>query len=112
MKVIVIEKENHCIVNISGSMTTGEIKPVKEKLDDIVNNSSKHVFLDFQNVTFICSSALSMIFMIMGEMKQQSREFMICNLNSNIYKLFVVTGVDKHLSITDSIESAEELISR
>lgn len=112
MKVMVIEKENYCIINVSGSMTTGELKPVKEKLEDVVQNSNKHVFLDFENVTFICSSALSMIFMFMGKIKQQNREFMICNLNSSIYKLFVVTGVDKHLSIADSIECAEELISR
>lgn len=111
MEMNIFEKEQYILVKISGSLSNEQLNGVKEELQLKIDNDKKHIVLDLEGVTFICSSALSMLFHFMNESKKQSKKFLICNLREDIQKLFVITGVDRHLSLCSDIDEAESMIA-
>ncbi len=63
-----------------------------------------------RDVSFLCSAALGLLFSCMNEANDNRTKFVVSGLRDDIRELFVITGVDRHLTIYDSIEEAENNI--
>lgn len=111
MEINKVDNEKYVLFNIKGSLSNEQLNGVKASIQEVIDNDKRHIFLDLKDVTFICSSALSMLFHFMNEAKKDNRQFLVCSLREDIQKLFIITGVDRHLVLCSDVEEAESMIS-
>ncbi|MBN1500328.1 MAG: STAS domain-containing protein [Spirochaetes bacterium] len=101
----------YLIIHVDGSLTNDDLQFFKNEMEIIFENNDVDFIFDFEKVSFICSSALSLLFLFMNKIKAKNHKFIICSLRDEIRRLFVITGVDRHLELYASIEeSAASLI--
>ncbi len=106
MNIITDIQPDYVLVSVVGSLSNEELTIFKSAVDKLLSENDTNYILDLEHIAFICSSALSVIFMVMNEVKRKNHKFIICSLRDDIQKLFVITGVDKHIPLFNSVKEA------
>lgn len=75
-------------------------------LDDRLNQGSSHVVLDFATVHFINSSNLARLLKLRKKVQSGSCKLMLCNVSTQVWGAFLVTGLDKLFEFTDNVPTA------
>ena len=109
MKISTTSINGYSLIRVEGSLTIEYIKTVEQQVDKCLKNK-KDVILDFCELSFICSAALSFLLAYNKKAGENSRKIVIVNCSEDIKKLFALTELDKHLSIFSSVEEARRYL--
>jgi len=77
---------------------TGLMEALEKKASDVV--------LNFATVGFINSSDLARLLRLRKMMVMQRRRLILCDLNTQVWGVFLVTGLDKIFQFTNDIATA------
>jgi len=105
MKISTTTINGYSLVKIEGSLTIEYIKDIEQQVDQCLDKG-RDVILDFSELSFICSAALSFLLASNQKANEKSLRLAIVNCNEDIGKLFTLTQLHTHLSIFSSIEEA------
>lgn len=105
MKISTTKINGYSLVKIEGSLTIEYIKNIEQQVDQCLDEG-RDVILDFCELSFICSAALSFLLASNQKANAKSLRLSIVNCNNDIRNLFNLTELDKHLSIFSSVEEA------
>ena len=81
---------------------TDELTTVTETLE----NKPQHVVLNFAAVGFINSSNVAKLLRLRKTMMSQQRRLVLCEVNTQVWGVFLVTGLDKIFEFTNDIATA------
>ena len=103
MKITYIKKDKRLIFEIEEDIDECCVQKIRRRIDnEIQRYMPKEVIFDFSNVSFMDSAGIGLIIgryklinMIGGELK-------IANVNTQIQKIFEMSGVVKIIPIIDS----------
>jgi len=87
--------EKGAAVFVSGEIDIYTSQQFKEKLYNIVDNSSDDLTIDCSGLNYMDSMGLGIFVGALKKMKTADRNIHIINMKDNIKKLFVITGLDK-----------------
>jgi anti-anti-sigma factor len=109
----IVEKENYRIIRMKGSfdiMNDVEVEGFIKKFRSQRNFQFKHLILDFQEATFLDTSAVALIVKTMSDYKKSHHKLGIINLDeeSRNKKMLELYKVDKLLIIYPSEAAAIE----
>lgn len=79
-----------------------ELNTVIETYQD----NPSHIVLNFAAVGFINSSNISKLLRLRKMVAAQHRKLMFCAVNTQVWGVFLVTGLDKIFEVTDDISTA------
>jgi anti-sigma B factor antagonist len=82
-------------VFVSGEIDIYNAQQFKEKIYQIVENSTGDVSIDCSGLNYMDSTGLGVFVGALKKAKQDERDIHIFNIRDNIKKLFVITGLDK-----------------
>jgi anti-sigma B factor antagonist len=80
-----------------------EIKKLKDALVSIIDedeNKNKELILNFANVELMSSAFLGLLINIHKRVSERNGHLQLLNVNSNIYKVFEITRLDKVFDIS------------
>ena len=81
---------------------TDELTNVMEALE----RKPQHVVLNFAAVGFINSSNVAKLLRLRKVVGAQERRLVLCEVNTQVWGVFLVTGLDKIFSFTNDISTA------
>lgn len=81
---------------------TDELTGLMETLE----KSPRHVVLNFGAVGFINSSDVAKLLRVRKAMINSGRKLMLCEVNTQVWGIFLVTGLDKIFDFTNDIATA------
>jgi anti-sigma B factor antagonist len=87
--------EKDAEIYVSGEIDIYNAQQFKEKIYQIVENSTGDVSIDCSGLNYIDSTGLGVFVGALKKAKQHDRNIHIFNIRDNIKKLFVITGLDK-----------------
>jgi len=106
-EIKIIEKQNLLIIYFFGEIDTLVTQDYREKLSSLIEKKVyKNIVMDFQNVSFIDSSGIGMVFGRYSQIKRHGGNLYLTNLSKESYQLFAMTGIFK---IVEYIEDQETL---
>jgi len=96
----------------SSEITVVELADSPQFADDMsslleqLSGSAADVVLNFAGVSFVNSSDISSLLQLRKKMISLQRRLMICDVSSQVFGIFKVTGLDKMFEFTDDIATA------
>jgi anti-anti-sigma factor len=81
---------------------TDELNAVTDALDA----EPKHIVLNFAAVGFINSSNVAKLLRLRKTIYQKQRKLILCEVNTQVWGVFLVTGLDKIFEFTNDISTA------
>src|SRR6056297_3444788 len=96
LKITELEKNDKiCKMSIDGEMDINTYKKVKDKLNEIIDEESIDIELDFENLSYIDSTGIGVLIGILKKLNKKEQSLVIKNARDNIKRLFNITGLDK-----------------
>lgn len=105
MKIERREKEKATILSLTGDL-------VYEGIDELENqfklscDDAHHVILDFARTRYISAKALGIMAFYVKHFRDRQKGLKLINVNENIKKLLVITGLLKLIEIFDDEDAA------
>ena len=72
----------------------------------ILASPNPKIMLNFENVEHLSSAALGTLITINNNVKKQGGQLRLCNIDSQIYEVFVITKLNKLFVIHDDVAAA------
>ena len=106
-----VTKENVLIVRLSGELDHHEAERLRSEWKDMIyKNSTKHVILNLEAVTFMDSSGLGVILGRYKEVLQLGGEMVVCSISPPIKRLFEMSGLFKIVRLEENEAFALETL--
>lgn len=103
---------NFAILAIDGNIVLEETAKLKESVEVFVENANlTGIIMNCENVNFIDSSGLGLIVSIYKTLLKRERKFALTALNDRTKEIFILTKLDKILTLSDSDEEALSILS-
>lgn len=68
--------------------------------------ATEAVILDFRSVTYVNSSNIAKLLKLRKKLLTERRRLVLCEINTNVWGLFLVTGLDKVFEFADNVAVA------
>lgn len=105
-------EQDFVIISVEGNIVLEETIALKEKVEEFIeDNNIKGIILNGKAVKFIDSSGLGLIVSIYKTLTKRDKKFGLSNLNTRTMEIFILTKLDKILTITDTDQEAIEALS-
>jgi len=72
-------------------------------LDQVESNSEVDVVLNLASVNYLNSSNIAKLLKLRKHLLSGDRRLMLCGINTNVWGLFLVTGLDKVFEFADNV---------
>lgn len=76
---------------------------VASLLDQLEGKADFDVVLNFRGVTYLNSSNIAKLLKLRRKVQSQKRRIVLSEIDTNVWGLFLVTGLDKVFDFTDSV---------
>lgn len=100
------QKEGVLVVRVKGRVDTATASSVEKRLVESINKGNKQLILDFANVSYLSSTGLRAILVVVKKIKSLSGRLIICNLIPNVRDVFIMTGFDQLIQCENSESEA------
>ncbi|HZJ56898.1 MAG TPA: STAS domain-containing protein [Clostridia bacterium] len=86
-------------ISLDGEIDIYNAPEFKEKLHQLIQQNPGDFILDCDSLNYIDSTGLGVLISALRRVKEYNGEIKIRNLKPYIYKIFVITGLDKIFTI-------------
>ena len=95
--------ENVTVVDLGDDpLFSDEISTVMDGLEE----TPRHVVLNFAAVSFINSSNVARLLRMRKAVQAAKRRLVLCGVNTQVWGVFLVTGLDKIFEFTNDVSTA------
>jgi anti-sigma B factor antagonist len=106
MEVIEKERDGICILTLSGRLDASNSSEFREKILQIIEDGTRKVILDCENLDYISSAGLRVVLEAIKEIKRHEGKIMLCALQDYIKEVFEIAQFDAFLPIGATLEEA------
>ena len=99
------------IVQPSGILDGTKATSFREEINQLVEDKTNKILIDFSNATFMDSSGLGALVLSLKKVREAGGELFICSINDQIKMLFELTSMDRVFKIFDTREAFEQTVS-
>lgn len=106
MKYDVTQKHSVVVIAPEGELDVSNVPELQQAFHQIVNDGSKKVVFDLNNVTYMDSSALGVLVSGLKELRKINGTLKIANLSGNVERIFKLTRLIKFFETYASTDQA------
>ena len=106
MKMDVRDSNDVKILDFEGNLDTNTSPDAEAKLNDLIENGSQKLLINFGNLNFISSAGLRVLLATAKKLKGTGGNLQICNLNPTVQEVFDISGFGSILKVTSTEEEA------
>lgn len=90
-----------------GELDESTINEVRNKLIDYINRYDiKNLVLNMKDLTFMDSTGIGLILGRYEQLKKNNGNIILCNLNENVKRIIMLSGLTKICTLRENEESA------
>ena len=107
-----VEEVDHqtVIINLVGDLTGFANRPIQEALNQVHKDGYKNVILNFREGYNISSPGISILIKIIVEAHENDQTLLLAVSNQHHQKLLCMMGLNKHVAIVDSLDTAKQTL--
>ncbi|MBF0287517.1 MAG: anti-sigma factor antagonist [SAR324 cluster bacterium] len=107
------QEQNICIISLKGEMVWQEVQTLNAHVTKLLEQEGVGGFLvNLEKVTYLSSSALGVLMMIMDQCMKRQIPFGICSLNEELLELLKSTHLNEAMTIFETEEAAIATLSQ
>ncbi|MGB3404259.1 MAG: STAS domain-containing protein [Microcoleaceae cyanobacterium] len=95
------------VVKPNGILDGTKATQFRQEISEIVQDGTKTVLIDFEDITFMDSSGLGALVLALKTVRAADSKLVVCSINEQIRILFELTSMDKVFDIYPSREAFE-----
>lgn len=100
-------KNDSKIVSFVGDLDTTNVNAIVDELLKLVNESGvKNIVGDFEELRYVNSTGIGVLLHFNKIVKDKGGDFILANLNDNVYEIMNIIGATAVLEIYDSLDDA------
>lgn len=104
-------RKNTLFIRLKGEMDQATCGELRVKLQEvIVKYEVNNIVFNFKELDFLDSSGIGVIIGRYNQLKAKGGKVIICNLNPNIEKIIMLSGLTKICSLKDNEEVATQYL--
>lgn len=96
------------VIRPSGLLDGQNANQLRQDITNILSNDITTIILDFEQVTFINSSAIGALVALLKNIRSNNKELIICSLNEQIKMIFELTRMEQVFKIVSDLKTVEE----
>ena len=96
------------IVTVNGRLDANTAPVADKIIKKILKGDCLRMLFDFRMLDYLSSSGLKVILGTAKELKRKEGQIVLCSLSNFVKEIFVVSGLNSLIPITESIESGIE----
>ncbi|HEY9764703.1 MAG TPA: STAS domain-containing protein [Trichocoleus sp.] len=98
------------VIEPSGILDGNQTEPLRRAVEEALTEGMKIVLLDLKNTTFIDSSGLGGLVMVLKKVRSQNCKMYFCSINDQIRMLFDLTGMDRVFDVLEDQADFESTV--
>lgn len=99
-------RDGVCIISVEGAIDVRKVGKFKSLVSQAVRRKPLKIVLDFSKLTFIDSSGIGVVTMLIGKLGLKYNQIAVVDSPSNICHILALTGLSGYLMICSSLEEA------
>jgi stage II sporulation protein AA (anti-sigma F factor antagonist) len=100
-------KKGTLIAYLDGDIDHHSSRDIKEKIDyELLKPITRNLVMDFENVSFMDSSGIGIIFGRYNNVKNFGGKMGIASLSDNLLRIIKLSGADRYVGIYDKTHNA------
>jgi anti-sigma B factor antagonist len=100
------------VLEPAGILDSTQAEAFRKAVDEALEEKYEIILIDLKNVTFIDSSGLGSLVMVLKKVRAADRKLYICSVNDQVRMLFDLTGMDRVFEVfADRAEFEAKLLS-
>jgi anti-sigma B factor antagonist len=102
------------IVEPIGILDSSKAEEFRQSVDVLLQEGAQVILVDLKNITFIDSSGLGTLVVLLKKIRGLNRRLYICSINDQVRMLFELTSMDRVFDIykdRQAFESAQAKVS-
>lgn len=107
LEVSMYIKQDTVFTRFKGELDEMSVTDIRTKLNEILNKYDvKNIVFNLHDLNFMDSSGIGMIIGRYNQVKDKKGKIILCDLNSNIERIIVMSGLLKICTLRDTESSA------
>lgn len=102
-----IEKEGFYIIQVKGDVDAASSIQLDSAIEEALNQGKNKIFIDCTHLNYISSAGLGVFVSYIDVFKEKDVYFALYNMNERVKNIFEILGLNKVLSIADSLDEAK-----
>ncbi|MFC1857678.1 STAS domain-containing protein [Thermodesulfobacteriota bacterium] len=108
---VIEEKENEIsIFKLQGRLDSNTAPGFEKQVFDAIEDGSKQIVLDFENLDYISSAGLRVILKTSKNLKVSDGRIVICSMQDYVREVFEIAGFDALLPIVATRDDALKML--
>jgi|GEM_PF-3122106 len=111
MDHLIEKNDNFTLIRFSGSLASDLEEQVRSILIALFEESKQGIVIDLKQTDFVSSNVLGLFFSLSRVAEGSQKKIAFCNVNEELKKIFIMTGVVKHLHLCQDESGAVDFIT-
>lgn len=95
------------VIEPTGILDSTKAEAFRQLVEDLLQNGADIILVDLKNITFIDSSGLGTLVVLLKKIRGLNRSFCICSMNDQVKMLFELTSMDRVFEIYEDRQAFE-----
>jgi len=95
------------IIEPVGILDSTKAEEFRQSVEDLLQNGAEIILVDLKNITFIDSSGLGTLVVLLKKVRGLNRSLCICSINDQVRMLFELTSMDRVFELYEDRQAFE-----
>jgi anti-anti-sigma factor len=99
LELKVTERDGETVVSAAGELDVNTAPDLREQLARLIADGTRHIVVDLADVSFVDSTALSVLVSALKRLRQASGDLELASPNPSVRRVFEITGLTRLFTI-------------
>ena len=99
LELTVSEQDGETVVGAAGELDVNTAPELREQLARLVNEGARRIVVDLADVSFVDSTALSVLVSALKRLRQADGDLELASPNPSVRRVFEITGLTRLFTI-------------
>lgn len=95
------------VIEPTGILDSTKAEEFRQLVEDMLQNGAEIILVDLKDITFIDSSGLGTLVVLLKKIRGLNRTLCICSMNDQVRMLFELTSMDRVFEIYENRQAFE-----
>lgn len=97
------------ILEPSGILDSTQADTFRQQVDEALDSGAKTLLIDLKNITFIDSSGLGVLVVVLKKVRASQKQMYVCSINDQVRMLFELTSMDRVFDVLPDRAAFEQM---
>lgn len=96
------------VIEPIGILDSTKAEEFRQSVEDLLQNGAETILVDLKDITFIDSSGLGTLVVLLKKIRGLNRSLCLCSINDQVRMLFELTSMDRVFEIYEDRQTFED----